>query len=161
VLIACLAACWHPSASQVATHAAAASPDAIPPEDLGTVELPGSCMITYRGWSANGCTPIDSITARQTIRQVSITRRGALYAVTTSNPQGSYTVQLGANQTHARNSPACDPVQGTCVKHAWTLGPSSLELTTTSLHDNSSPTPLPQCSEHYYRQEECSFVLSW
>jgi hypothetical protein len=153
IFLIALAACWHSSGPQDPATTASA----IPEEDLGTIELPGTCMITDRGWSANGCTPIDSMTARQTVREVSITRKGALYAVT----MDKRTVQLGASHTTATSAPACDPAQGTCVKHAWTLGPRSLALTTSSLHDTSSPTPLPPCSEHYYRQEECSYVLSW
>lgn len=147
----------------------------IPPTDLGMVTITGTCTDTYRGWSFNdatGCSPDDRTSTGAANRQITIaTDATAGYDLTTMlryDPienvyYDPYTVTLSQAQPTAQEvaSPGCDPIYGTCIEHDWTLAAHSLVLATHSLHDNSSPTPLPQCWEYYYEKIDCTFELDW
>jgi hypothetical protein len=163
-------------AAELADAAApdAAAPDAppgfvIPPADLGMQQVPGACTTTYRGWAFNdatGCTPNDYTEPSQPTRQITIAQMGALYDVTTGiffDGTSPYTVELGTSQPTATkiNNVTCNPIYGTCITHTWTLTAHALTLATTYLHDNSSPSPIPQCWEYYYQRTDCTFALSW
>ena len=147
----------------------------LPPTDLGTLTVGGTCTDVYHGWSFNdttGCSPDDRSSTGPSSRQITIASdpMGG-YQMTTMlryDPvehvyYDPYTVTLSQAQPTAREvgNPSCDPIYGTCLEHDWTLAAHSLVLATHSLHDNSSPSPLPQCWEYYSEKIDCTFELDW
>jgi hypothetical protein len=157
------------------TFDAFSSPDAprdapdgfvLPPMDLGTMTVPGTCTDAYRGWSfddGSGCSADDHTRSGPSSRQISIVSDGMGGYQITTTLGAPYTVTVSQAQptAHQVTSSTCDPIYGTCVEHDWTLAAHSLVLVSHSLHDNSSSTPPPQCWEYYYEKIDCTFELDW
>jgi hypothetical protein len=162
------------------SHDAAPVPDAapaftpIPPSDLTTLQLQGSCTEVYKGWTLDqfgNCVANNSTSTFQQTRPLTIASDGSGGYDLTSDAfwdslgerwDTPYTVDISQAQPTAtyQFNPTC-VLPGECVTHVYTLSAQALALATHYLDDNYSATPLPQCWMYAYDQQDCTFQLTW
>lgn len=157
--------------------------DAAPPQDMNPTSLPIpdamlgatlpvslSCMYEHRGWTrdiAGKCQPTSSSGPSMRIKSLRIDASGGgVYRITAGRdemlmPGYDYQVDVSAAMPTASWTDSINPVYGKLRKHSYTLGARSLSVAVDTLHDNSSPFPIPQCWEYYYEHWSCSGQITW